>query len=318
MDKEKIALRFSRAAESYEQEATVQRRIATSMLKMLEKYYPMSSGSRILEIGCGTGIYSRMLQEHFSPSELICNDLSARMGEQCMAAFRQAANGEYMQRFSAKHAEVFPETCRGNDERCSNAPENQFMDMPSPDALLKITGNRMTHTQIRFLEGDAEEIDFPSPLHLITSCSTVQWFRHPERFLQHCHRKMQAGGILAVSTFTPGNLHEIQSLTGQGLDYKSIEQWRSLLEKNRFAVLEMKEEKICQQHSTPLAVLRHLQKTGVTAVNGDFVWTPSRLQTFRKEYIRCFSTDTLEEQGKATPVSLTWKPLYFVAKREEK
>jgi len=74
-----IIRRFSKAAASYEKEATVQRRIATTMTDLLKTYLPPLNIQSILEIGCGTGIFSRMLVQAFTPSQMFLNDLCPEM-----------------------------------------------------------------------------------------------------------------------------------------------------------------------------------------------------------------------------------------------
>jgi malonyl-ACP O-methyltransferase BioC len=82
MDKQLIAERFAKAAATYEREATVQMQIARHMAELLQRYTP-ATHSRILEIGCGTGSYSRMLLERYKPASLIINDICREMLGQC-------------------------------------------------------------------------------------------------------------------------------------------------------------------------------------------------------------------------------------------
>ncbi|MDF9830968.1 malonyl-ACP O-methyltransferase BioC [Parabacteroides sp. PF5-6] len=74
-----IRQRFSKAAESYEKEATVQRRIATTMNQLLQRELSPSVIRQVLEIGCGTGIFSRLLVRTFSPERMLLNDLCPEM-----------------------------------------------------------------------------------------------------------------------------------------------------------------------------------------------------------------------------------------------
>ena len=81
MNKRLITRRFARAAESYEQEATVQRRVALKMTSLLETHIRPGHGRRILEIGCGTGLFSRMLLDRLKPERMTLNDLCPEMSE---------------------------------------------------------------------------------------------------------------------------------------------------------------------------------------------------------------------------------------------
>ena len=60
MDKRLIAERFARARDTYSHEARVQQQVAEKMLQLLtERASPLFR--RIVEFGCGTGSYSRLL-----------------------------------------------------------------------------------------------------------------------------------------------------------------------------------------------------------------------------------------------------------------
>lgn len=70
-----IRQRFARAAGSYLQRASVQRIIAEHMVGQIETYVPEEARCRVLEVGCGTGLFTRMyLQEHI-PGQLYLNDI---------------------------------------------------------------------------------------------------------------------------------------------------------------------------------------------------------------------------------------------------
>ncbi len=82
-DKELIARRFSRASGTYSSEAAVQRHIAKRMTALLRRFVPETSGRRVVEFGCGTGFYSRLLLRDWEPEQLWLNDLCDRMSEAC-------------------------------------------------------------------------------------------------------------------------------------------------------------------------------------------------------------------------------------------
>ena len=78
MDKQLISKRFSKAIATYPQEANVQRQIADKMIHLLTKHISFPC-SKVIEFGCGTGIYSRMLLQALRPEELFLNDLCPEM-----------------------------------------------------------------------------------------------------------------------------------------------------------------------------------------------------------------------------------------------
>lgn len=80
MDKRLIAERFAKARGTYGHEARVQQQVAEKMLRLL--LTATSSRFRhIVEFGCGTGCYSRLLQHTLQPDTLLLNDLCPEMRE---------------------------------------------------------------------------------------------------------------------------------------------------------------------------------------------------------------------------------------------
>ena len=80
MDKRLIADRFARARDTYSHEARVQQQVAEKMLQLLtERASPLFR--RIVEFGCGTGSYSRLLLHKLQPESLLLNDLCPEMKE---------------------------------------------------------------------------------------------------------------------------------------------------------------------------------------------------------------------------------------------
>ena len=81
MEKQLIAERFARARRTYDSEARVQHQAAAEMLRLLQICAGHASRPSILEVGCGTGIYSRLLRRAFQPSRLRLNDLCPDMAQ---------------------------------------------------------------------------------------------------------------------------------------------------------------------------------------------------------------------------------------------
>ena len=79
MDKRLIAERFARARDTYSREARVQQQVAEKMLRLLTEH--TSLFHRIVEFGCGTGSYSRLLLDKLQPESLLLNDLCPEMRE---------------------------------------------------------------------------------------------------------------------------------------------------------------------------------------------------------------------------------------------
>lgn len=94
IDKELVARRFAHARSTYDREAGVQRQVAGKMMRLLtdallaEGTLPENVSTRfrhIVELGCGTGSYSRLLKETLCPETLLLNDLCPEM-EECVRA----------------------------------------------------------------------------------------------------------------------------------------------------------------------------------------------------------------------------------------
>ena len=88
MEKRLIAERFARARKTYDREARVQYKAAERMLRLLQAHIKQT-GLDILEVGCGTGIYSRLLLQEFRPSELWLNDLCFEMEQSLQDLLKQ-------------------------------------------------------------------------------------------------------------------------------------------------------------------------------------------------------------------------------------
>ncbi len=166
---------------------------------------------------------------------------------------------------------------------------------------------------IRFIKGDAEELDLGCGYDLIVSSSAVQWFDEPKAFLQSLYPRLNRGGILLLSTFGLDNLREIRELTGQGLHYYDTEAYDKALQEAGFTVLEATDEHISLSFDSAREVLRHLKQTGVTALAGgqqSNFWTKTKLAEFEANYQAKFR----KADGK---LSLTYQPIYLLARRED-
>lgn len=75
MDKDLIKRRFSRAVGSYPHMATVQRDVARRMAELIHTYLPPDTCRHTLEVGCGTGLFTRALLEQMHPGRLLLNDI---------------------------------------------------------------------------------------------------------------------------------------------------------------------------------------------------------------------------------------------------
>lgn len=160
---------------------------------------------------------------------------------------------------------------------------------------------------VEFLQGDAEQVDFPQEMDLIASCSAIQWMTDMTSFAGKCAASLKPDGWIAFSSFGPENFREIRELTGEGLLYYSLNRLTQILEKH-FTVMT-KGEEVHQLHfPSPIDVLRHLRATGVTGTR-PYSWNKQRLQEFYEQYTQRYAN----AQGR---VILTYHPLYVLAKKK--
>ena len=74
MKTDQVAQRFAQAQSSYEQHAIAQRRVAMELVQYMQAHIAVNL-QRILEIGCGSGLFTRQLMQHYSFDQLFLNDL---------------------------------------------------------------------------------------------------------------------------------------------------------------------------------------------------------------------------------------------------
>lgn len=76
ISKQKVINSFSRQADNYDQYAVVQKHMAKSLITRLQN---LSAVGSILEIGCGTGFFTRLLAETFPNADILATDISPVM-----------------------------------------------------------------------------------------------------------------------------------------------------------------------------------------------------------------------------------------------
>ena len=145
--------------------------------------------------------------------------------------------------------------------------------------------------------GDAETMDLGESHSLIISANAIQWFDNPLSFVAQSAQRLQSGGQLIFSTFTPDNFLQIKALTDQGLNYPDVSEWQSALTEAGFKNITLSTQRFDLSFISPYAVLKHMKLTGVstnqTQILSDstppFRWTKSRLQQFESDYWQQFS-----------------------------
>lgn len=232
----KIGKRFKNALTSYSSEAVAQKEIACRLLDMI----PQGNYYSVLEIGPGSGIFTKLFADRFKPREMTFSDLY--------------------------------------ELPCFNlSPEEIYIVCDAEN----------------WTEMEAE--CNPEGYDAVVSASAIQWFVNPEKFIANASKLIRNGGILACSTFLPGNLEELSVVNPLGLIYRSKEEIENALRTN-FDDFITFEDKIELDFESPRDVIHHLHATGVGGSSG--------------------SGATVRELLSRLPSRLTYRPLYFVARKK--
>ena len=164
-----------------------------------------------------------------------------------------------------------------------------------------------TIQNIAWLIGDIEQLTLPQSLDAVISSSALQWMTDLPTLLHRIHDALKPNAYFGFSTFGSDNLTEIKQLTGQGLNYISLEFLKRQLEQQDFEVLFMGQEVKQIYFDHPKSVLQHLKATGVTATAKSHRWTKQSLQQFYSDYQQFH-----DELG----FRLTYHPIYVIARRK--
>lgn len=89
-----IAVRFSAAAQRYEQAASIQKQAAIEFDAWLAQQSP-AIPARIAEIGCGTGFLTRLLHARYPHARLQATDLAPAMIDHCRTSLRHIENLQF-------------------------------------------------------------------------------------------------------------------------------------------------------------------------------------------------------------------------------
>ena len=137
-----------------------------------------------------------------------------------------------------------------------------------------------------WLADEGEEYDW------ILSASAIQWFADIPRFLHECSRHLRPGGRIAMSTFLPGNMGELDEFRPVPLRYPGAAELQEWLDRD-FEDILVEEDEIKVEFRSVRDMMMHLKHTGVTGSAPSPGLSISALRRLR---------------------TLTYRPVYFTAK----
>ncbi|ENU34732.1 malonyl-ACP O-methyltransferase BioC [Acinetobacter parvus] len=182
----------------------------------------------------------------------------------------------------------------------------QFDQLFLNDLYKDVDQHFSTIKNIAWLIGDIEQLTLPQSLDAVISSSALQWMTDLPKLLHRIHDALKPNAYFGFSTFGSDNLTEIKQLTGQGLNYISLEFLKRQLEQQNFEILLIQQDHKQVYFDHPKSVLQHLKATGVTATAKSHRWTKQSLQHFYSDYQQFHV-----EQG----FRLTYHPIYVIARR---
>ncbi|MDE5595385.1 MAG: methyltransferase domain-containing protein, partial [Muribaculaceae bacterium] len=101
---------------------------------------------------------------------------------------------------------------------------------------------------------------------VIASASTIQWFNSPRRFISECHRILRPGGLLILTAFVRGNMHELTTAGASTLNLPDERRWRAMIPSG-FDILSWATADYDLAFPEPVDVLRHLRLSGVNGLD---------------------------------------------------
>ncbi len=137
--------------------------------------------------------------------------------------------------------------------------------------------------------GDIETLQLPTSLDLVISSATLQWIEDLAALFSRIHDALADGGLLAVSLFSAGTMHELKALTGAGLAYRRDDQLQTMLGEG-FTLLVQRRREHRLFFPSLQAVLRHIRDTGVGGVARSALGMGS-VKELQRRYRECFASE---------------------------
>ena len=235
INKELIHDRFAKNLKNYNENAKIQKRMAERLITFIQNKKPKN----ILEIGCGTGFLTELINKQLVFEDYIAIDIV---------------------------------------DGCS-----EYINSINPN--------------IKFIASDVEDYaqSNTDKFDLIISNASLQWVEDFEGLIKRLQSKLNSNGELIFSTFGNENFREIYHIVGSSLNYYSNKELTDM-----FSNAKIYPEIHIMAFDSPKDVLRHLQLTGVNAIES-VSWTKKDLIKFENGYRNLCSNKP----------TLTYNPVYI-------
>ncbi|MFH0948766.1 MAG: methyltransferase domain-containing protein [Elusimicrobiota bacterium] len=288
LDKEIIKKNFSKYAGYYDKYCLVQNHSAEVLISKIKRNRSAfsrrmnySAGGKILDIGCGTGNYTRLLREKFPDANIKAIDISYDMIEIAKNKLTRSVTLNLIQGLR-------------NTETMLKRVQHDTKDTFSTD------------TKTEFVVADAEDEEFDEKFDMITSNASFQWFLSLEKSLTKYKKLLGNNGVILFSTFGPKTFYELNaslkelfgrdtSLTSCGFIEK--ENLSEILE-GQFRNVFVEEEIFQEEHSSLLQLLNKIRYTGTRGdgISANSFWTPKKIKDLEKIYKKKFNNLTASYQ----------------------
>jgi len=224
-----IRASFSAHALSYDGVSFVHRLVARSLIDQLRSEKHSLREGPILEIGCGTGHLSVLLQQEFPDRDLTLVDISEQMLEQCRRRLSSHFPGDQtVSPTPGAPASVPASGAAPSASTTAQAPALRLdRRIGSPPTALAASAldipqiNPANQQQILFLAADAENLNAESQMKnatfaLIASSFTFQWFSDFQGSIQRLTELLRPGGALYFAFPVQGTFKEWRRAATKG------------------------------------------------------------------------------------------------------
>lgn len=218
IDKNKVKQRFSRAKESYSEQAIAQQEICQYLSTLMAKYVTVQL-DRILEVGCGSGNLTRQMLVQYRPQHYFANDIYAEVEqffqpsepiEFCIGDIEQMPLPSHLTAVLSSSALQWVQDLEQFFARIQQVldPEGWLVFSSFAEKNLQeikaLTGHGLDYTSIDVMTAMLKRQGFDI-LHVEQNTMTL-WFAHPLRILKH----LKATGVTASRSDFMWNKRKLQ------------------------------------------------------------------------------------------------------------